>query len=98
MVGVRVSLKLEASLDFFAKDRTAPEANRFNSFLGILEMQFHRKKKDKNKQKKPQELVWKFVEKHMKTQGTKVPSPATKEDKRCFFMITKPFVDRVTRR
>ena len=32
MVGVRVSLKLEASGEFFfAKDRTAPEANCFNS-------------------------------------------------------------------
>ena len=32
MVGVRVSLKLEASWEFFfAKDRTAPEANCFNS-------------------------------------------------------------------
>ena len=52
MVGIRVSLKLEASWDFFfAKDRTAPEANRLNSFLRILEMQFHRKKNDKNKQK-----------------------------------------------
>ena len=28
---------------FFAKDRTAPEANRLNSFLRILKMQFHRK-------------------------------------------------------
>ena len=37
---------------FFAKDRTAPEANHFNSFLRILEMQFHRKKKDKNNKKK----------------------------------------------
>ena len=34
----------------------APEANRFNSFLGILEMQFHRKKKDKNKQKSHKSL------------------------------------------
>ena len=52
MVGVRVSLKLEAILRFFfAKDRRAPEPNCFNSFLRILEMQFHRKKKDKNKQK-----------------------------------------------
>ena len=41
---------------FFAKDRTAPEANRFNSFLGIPEMQFHRKKKDKNKQKSHKSL------------------------------------------
>ena len=55
MVGVRVSLKLEAEI-FFAKDRTAPEANRFNSFLRILEMQFHRKKKDKNKQKSHKSL------------------------------------------
>ena len=72
MVGVRVSLKLEASWDFsFARDRTAPEANRFNSFLRILEMQFRPKKKDKKQTKKPQELVWKFFEKHMKTHGTK---------------------------
>ena len=51
--------KIESYLRFFfAKDRTAPEANRFNSFLRILEMQFHRKKKDKNNNKKrPQELV-----------------------------------------
>ena len=70
MVGVRVSLKLEASWDFFfAKDRTAPEANRFNSFLRILEMQFHRKKKDKNKQKSHKSLfeslsknTWKHME------------------------------------
>ena len=41
---------------FFAKDRTAPEANRFNSFLRILEMQFNRKKKDKNKQKSHKSL------------------------------------------
>ena len=31
MVGVRVTLKLEADI-FWAKDRMAPEANRFNSF------------------------------------------------------------------
>ena len=40
MVGGRVSLKLEASSDFFSakeKDRMEPEANRFNSFLRILE-------------------------------------------------------------
>ena len=34
----------------------APEANRFNSFLRVLEMQFHRKKKDKNKQKSHKSL------------------------------------------
>ena len=41
---------------FFAKDRTAPEANRFNSFLRILEMQFQRNEKDKNKQKSHKSL------------------------------------------
>ena len=88
MVGVRVSLKLEASLSFFfAKDRTAPKANRFNSFLRILEMQFHRKKKDK----KATRACWKFVEKHMKIHVIKVPWPATKEDKCYFSMIAKPF-------
>ena len=40
---------------FFAKDRMAPEANRFNSFLRILENAIS---SGKNKQtKKPQELV-----------------------------------------
>ena len=47
----RCTRQKEANWDFFAKDRTAPEANRFNSFLRVLQMQFHRKKKDKNKQK-----------------------------------------------
>ena len=41
---------------FFAKDRAAPEANRFHSFLRILEIQFQRKKKDKNKQKSHKSL------------------------------------------
>ena len=70
MVDVRVSLKLEASWDFFfAKDRTAPEAYRFYSFLRILEMQFDSKKKDKNKKKSHKSLfeslsknTWKYME------------------------------------
>ena len=33
MVAVRVSLKLEASWDFFAKERMAPEANGLIHFL-----------------------------------------------------------------
>ena len=36
---------------FFSKDRTAPEANRFNSFLRVLEMQFHRREKKKANKK-----------------------------------------------
>ena len=50
----------------------APEANRFNAFLRILENAISSGKKNKQT-KKPQELVLKFVEKHMKTHGTKVP-------------------------
>ena len=87
MVGVRVSLKLEASWEFFAKDRTAPEANRVNSFLRILEMQFHRKKKDKNKQNSHKSLfeslsknTWKYMELKYLDQ---------KEDKCCLFIIAK---------
>ena len=61
-----------------------------------LEMQFHR---ENNKQTKtPQELVWKFIEKHMKIHGTKVPWPATKEDKCCFFMIAKPLAESLADR
>ena len=72
MVDVRVSLKLEASWDFF-------------------------RRKKKNKQtKKPQELIWKFIEKRMKIHGTKVPWPATKEDKCCFFMIAKPLAESLS--
>ena len=62
--------KIGSWLRFFsAKDRTTPEANCFNSFLRILEMQFHRKKKDKNKQKSHKSLferlsknTWKHME------------------------------------
>ena len=50
-------------------------------------MQFHRENNEQTK--KPQELVWKFIKKHMKIHGTKVPWPATKEGKCCFFMIAK---------
>ena len=99
MVGVRVSLKLEASwVFFFAKDRTAPEANRFNSFLRILEMQFHRKKKDKNKQKSRKSLfeslsknTWKHMELKYLDQRRKKTSVVSSR-------IAKPFADRVTRR
>ena len=34
--------------------------------------------------KKPQEFVWKFIEKHMKIHETKIRRPATKEDKYMF--------------
>ena len=96
MVGVRVSLKLEASWDgFSAKDRMAPEANRFNSFLRMLENAISPGKKQT---KKPQEPVWKFIEKHMKIHGTKVPWPAAKEDKCCFFMIAKPLAESLADR
>ena len=55
-------------------------------------MQLHRQK---NKQtKEPEEFALKFIEKPNKTHETKIPRPATKEDKCCFFMIAKPLADR----
>ena len=91
MVGVRVSLKLEASWDFFSRRiERHPKQIVLIHFLEYKKCNFIDRKKTKQT-KKPQELVWRFVEKHMKTHGTKVPWPATKEDKCCFFMIAKPF-------
>ena len=59
---------------FFAKDRMAPEANRFKSFLRILKNAIS-SGENKNKQtKQPQKLVCKFIEKQkMKIHETKVP-------------------------
>ena len=87
MVSVRVSSKLEEVAEIlFAKYRMAPEEDRVHSqntrkcnFIG---------------KKKPQEFVWKCIEKHMKVDESKIRRPATKEDKYCFFMIAKPFADR----
>ena len=73
MVGVRVSLKVEASWDSFSRRierlETVPEANCFTSVLRTLEMQFRRKKNDKNKQKSHKNLfeslsknTWKHME------------------------------------
>ena len=56
------------------------------------------KNKKKKTTKKPQEPVWKFIEKHMKIHGTKEPWPATKEDKCCFFMIAKPLAESLVDR
>ena len=71
---------------FFAKDRAAPEANRF-----------HWKKKDKNNKKKGHKSLfesllkntWKYMELKYLDQ---------KEDKCCLFIIAKSFADWVTRR
>ena len=58
-------------------------------------MQFHRKKKDKNKQKSHKSLfeslsknTWKYMELKYLDQ---------KEDKCCLFIISKSFADWVTR-
>ena len=58
-------------------------------------MQFHGKKKNKKQaNKKATRVFLKFIGKHMKIHVTKIPRPATKEDKYCFFMIAKAFADR----
>ena len=53
-VGVRVSLKLEATIAeiFLAKDRMAPEENRLNSSLRILENAISSGKTNKQKSHK----------------------------------------------
>ena len=64
-------------------------------------MQFHRKKqtnkkKQADKQKSHKSLFESLSKKkNMKIQETKIPRPATKEDKYCFFMIPKPLADRI---
>ena len=51
-------------------------------------MQFHRGKKRQTK--KPQEFVWKFIEKHMEIHETKIPRPATKKDKISIAVSARP--------
>ena len=55
IVHVLVSLKLEASWDFFSKDRMAPKENRFNS-SNTRKCSFIGGKKN-NQTKKPQKFV-----------------------------------------
>ena len=93
MVRVRVSLKLEAGWDFFSRRiEWRPRQIVLIHFLECYKNAISSGKKNKQT-KKLQEPAWKFIEKHMKIHGTKVPSPATKEDKCSFFMITKAFAE-----
>ena len=93
MVRVRVSLKLEAGWDFFSRRiEWRPRQIVLIHFLECYKNAISSGKKNKQT-KKLQEPAWKFIEKHMKIDGTKVPWPATKEDKCCFFMIAKPFAE-----
>ena len=69
MVGVRVSLKLADTWDFFVKDTMVPEASRFDSFLRILENAISSGKKKTKKQKSHKSLfeslsknTWKYME------------------------------------
>ena len=62
-------------------------------------MQFRWEKMKKKKQKqtnkqKSQESLFESLTKNIKIHETKIPGPATKEDKYCFFMIAKPLADR----
>ena len=84
MVRVRVSLKLEAGWDFFSRRiEWRPRQIVLIHFLECYKNAISSGKKNKQT-KKLQEPAWKFIEKHMKIHRTKVPSPATKEDKCCF--------------
>ena len=89
IVHVLVSLRLEASWDFFPKDRMAPKENRFNS-SSTRKCNFIGKKKKLNK--KAARVFLKVYP--WKTHETKIPPPATKDDNYCFLMMTKPLADR----
>ena len=95
MVGVRVSLKLEASWDFFSRriERCPKQIVLIHLILRILEMQFHREKKDENKQKSHKNLfeslsknTWKHMELKYLDQLRKKTS------------VVSSWADRVTRR
>ena len=90
IVHVLVSLRLEASWDFFSKDRMAPPKKSFNSSSTRKCNFIEGKKKQPNK--KATRVCLKVYP--CKTHETKIPPPARKEDNYCFLMIAKPLVDR----
>ena len=67
------------------------------SFLRILENAIS-SGNNKQRNKKAQELVWKFIEKHMKIHEAKIPWSATKEDNCGFFMIARPLAESLADR
>ena len=76
IVHVLVSLRLQASWDFFSKDRMAPPKKSFNS-SSTRKCNFIEGKKN-NQTKKPQEFVWKFIHaKHMKLKYPRQPGKKT---------------------
>ena len=90
IVHVLVSLRLEASWDFFLRIEWHPKKKV--SILQVLElMQFHQGKK-KQPNKKATRVCLKVYP--CKTHETKIPPPARKEDNYCFLMIAKPLADR----
>ena len=74
--------------NFFGKDEMAPEEDRFDSY-NTRKCIFFGKTKRTNK--KATRVCLKV---YRKIHDTKIPQPATKEDKYCFFMIAKPLADR----
>ena len=85
MVSVRVSSKLEASWDFFSR-RIEWRSKKFFLIFRILENTISPGKNKQHQQhkqanKKATRLCLKFIEKYLKIRETKMPWPATKEDK-----------------
>ena len=68
-------LKIERASWFFFSRRIEWRPKKIVFIRRILENTISLGKK------KPQEFVWKFIEKHMKIHETKIRRPATKEDK-----------------
>ena len=61
-------------------------------------MQFKREKTNKKKEKSHKSLFESLSKKDMKIHETKIPWPATKEGKCCFFMIAKPIAESLADR
>ena len=82
-----IQLMRSQGMRFFFSRRIEWRPKKIILILRILENAISSEKKTKkttNKQtKKPQEFISKFNQKHMKIHETKIPGPATKEDKYC---------------
>ena len=61
-------------------------------------MQFKREKTIKKKKKAARACLKVYRKKDMKIHETKIPCPATKEGKCCFFMIAKPIAESLADR
>ena len=89
IVHVLISLRLEASWDFFRRIEWRPR--KIVSILQVLENAISSGKKKKLNKKAARVFLKVYP---WKTHETKIPPPATKDNYYCFLMMTKPLADR----